>query len=81
MPPNPSPSRKLYRLMNLGVGEANKGKYGVLGSPFAICDDCLPLYDPSVTNNIDTRLVAEVPGITDEPCSHYSHRRNADAPR
>lgn len=76
---------RLYRLMNLGVGEENEGKYGILGSLFAVCDACLPLYDPKVTNNIDTRLMAE-PGYTDEPCSCYAHAvrkalRNAAAPQ
>lgn len=74
---------RVYRFMNLGIGDANEGKYGKLGSPFAICDDCLPMYDPAITNNIDCRLIEDVEVKTTEPCSYYAHntRIRQGAPR
>lgn len=64
---------KTYRLMNLGIGDENKGKFGVLGQPFAICDECLPFYSKEITNNEDSRLVQDF-GYTDGPCSYYGHK-------
>lgn len=70
------PKVRVYRFMNLGIGEANKEHYGRLGPPFNICDECLPQYDPKVTNNIDCRLMEDVEVVPDGPCKHHNHPKS-----
>lgn len=67
---------RMYRLMNLGVGEANAGSANRLGQPFPICDACLPNYDPSITNNIDARLVEDLQErvLDGATCRYHGHK-------